>query len=285
MQLCEKDNCGLLKDVMWSKDSKQVVACSAGFGRRPPVIYVWDLQVDDDGNNKLEETGKVEFEQKPTQIFFCPDGTVLSSHADGSLSHWQFGDGKGTLLKSVKPHTASLASFDIDLKQNEIITASADHSAKLLSFPALETIRTFPTDRNLNAAAMLTMGGCRFVIVGGGQDARDVALKSNAEAQFEALLYPRDRCADDGPLDMIAGPFGPLHCFATFKEGDNFGFVSGSEDGCVRIHDLDSNYIQKVIKAAQDASYKSTFPITKSSTGSGETEGENLPPPAADPSN
>ena len=83
---------------------------------------------------------------------------------------------------------------------------------------------------------------------------------------------------------MIAGPFGPLHCFATFEDGNNFGFVSGSEDGCVRIHDLDKEYIQKQIRAAQDASYKSTFPITKSDSGSGETQGENLPPPAADAS-
>ena len=160
-----------------------IVKGSAGFGKRPPVIYLWDLQ-EADGKCKLEEQGKVDLPEKPTQIFFCPDGTVLSAHFDGSLCHWQFGDGKGTLIKSVKPHTDSLSSFDIDLKQNEIITASADRSAKLLSFPALETIRTFPTDRNLNAAAMLTMGGCRFVIVGGGQDARDVALKSNAEAQY-----------------------------------------------------------------------------------------------------
>lgn len=31
IQLCEADNCGLLKDVMWSKDSKQVVACTISF--------------------------------------------------------------------------------------------------------------------------------------------------------------------------------------------------------------------------------------------------------------
>ena len=38
------------------------------------------------------------------------------------------------------------------------------------------------------------------------------------------------------------------------------------------------------VRNALDASYKSTFPITKGATGSGETEGENqLPPPANDP--
>ena len=91
--------------------------------------------------------------------------------------------------------------------------------------------------------------------------------------KFETLLYPRDRAADDGPLDMIAGPFGPLHCFATVKLGDQVGFVSGSEDGCVRIHDLDANYVQKQVRSAKDPGYQSTFPMAKPATP--ETEAEN----------
>ena len=67
--------------------------------------------------------------------------------------------------------------------------------------------------------------------------------------------------------------FGPLHCFATYSKGNTHIFVSGSEDGCVRIHDLDDNYIATKASEANNVNFKSIFPLHEDNKKDEEKEG------------
>merc|ERR1711971_583998 len=80
------------------------------------------------------------------------------------------------------------------------------------------------------------------VVIGGGQDARDVAVSgAGAEGQFEPVLL---RIGSGSELEEYdhedkgksAGHFGPIHTLALWSGGPHC--VSGSEDGNVRIRDF-----------------------------------------------
>jgi len=72
-------------------------------------------------------------------------------------------------------------------------------------------------------------------ILGGGKSARDIALSQAGgfEVRIWNLIFEEE-------LGSIAGHFGPVNVLAFFKDGR--GFVSGGEEGVVRVVRFHSKY-------------------------------------------
>ncbi|CAE7705060.1 TIF34, partial [Symbiodinium necroappetens] len=64
----------------------------------------------------------------------------------------------------------------------------------------------------------------------------DVAV-SGASGAFEALLW---HMVYEEEIGSVKGHIGPLNSIAWFRDGA--GFVTGGEDGYVRVHHFDKDY-------------------------------------------
>ena len=65
----------------------------------------------------------------------------------------------------------------------------------------------------------------------------DVALTRVDPAQFHTRIYHK---VSGDELGQVAGHFGPVNTVSYSPDGDTF--VSGGEDGYIRVHHLDDSY-------------------------------------------
>jgi len=80
------------------------------------------------------------------------------------------------------------------------------------------------------------------VLLGGCQDAKDVTTTAGSSGKFEALLW---HMIYEEEIGTVKGHFGPMNTLAWFRDGK--GFVSGGEDGYVRVHEFDYDYFTKKV--------------------------------------
>jgi len=98
-------------------------------------------------------------------------------------------------------------------------------------------IKTFKTDRPLNAACVSPN---KFhVLLGGGQSAESVTTTSSKQGKFESLFY---HTIYEEQIGSVRGHFGPINALAFSPDGKTY--VSGGEDGQLRVHHLDKSYNQ-----------------------------------------
>merc|ERR1719265_2840050 len=75
---------------------------------------------------------------------------LLSCHDNGYIGVW-LAEGSGSLLKTIKLHTAEVMMLCVTADGKAVVTASLDKSSKVvdISSPATETLATYPADRPL----------------------------------------------------------------------------------------------------------------------------------------
>lgn len=101
------------------------------------------------------------------------------------------------------------------------ITSSKDKVAKILDVQTLQVLKTFPTDTPLNSASLTPKKD--FVILGGGQEARDVTTTSSRQGKFEARFYHK---IFEDEIGRVRGHFGPLNTIAVHPAGT--AYASGT---------------------------------------------------------
>ena len=77
------------------------------------------------------------------------------------------------------------------------------------------------------------------IMIGGGQDARDVTTTKAKEGSFESRLY---NMIYEEELTQITGHFGPVHSMEWSPDGR--GIVTASEDGTVRLQRFPLDYFE-----------------------------------------
>jgi len=159
--------------------------------------------------------------------------TIISCGKDGCLRLWDVESGTQTV--KVQAHKKEIMNMRFSKDQTMLITASADHTAKLYDSKTLELIKAYQSDRPLNDASISPL--YNHVLVGGGQEAMNVTTTSakvgHFEADFHHLVYEHF-------LGSVKGHFGPINTLAFMPNGR--GYASGSEDGYIRLHHFDKSY-------------------------------------------
>lgn len=202
-----------------------------------PTIFIYNLAED-----LKDQTSE------PVRAMTCPasrinealwgalNQTVISGHEDGSLRLWDVETGKEVL--KVHDHKKSVNSLQFNADGTMILTASSDGTSKLYDAKTLQLQKTYTSDRPLNSASISPL--LPHVIVGGGQDAMNVTTTSSKVGHFEVDFYHTVYAEF---LGSVKGHFGPVNSVAFSPTGKNF--VSGSEDGYIRLHHFDKEYFKE----------------------------------------
>ncbi|CAR30677.1 translation initiation factor eIF3 subunit i [Lachancea thermotolerans CBS 6340] len=158
---------------------------------------------------------------------------IVAGHKDGKVSKY---DGHtGDFVDAAELHTQSVSDIQFSPDGTYFITSSRDSAARLVDMETLEVLKTYETDCPLNSACITPLK--QFVILGGGQDAKDVTTTSSREGKFEARFYHK---IFQDEIGRVKGHFGPLNYVAVSPQGTSY--ASGGEDGFVRLHHFDKSY-------------------------------------------
>lgn len=160
---------------------------------------------------------------------------IAAGHQDGTVSKYDAHTGE--FLDSKKVHEALVTDLQFSPDKTYFITSSKDKSAMIFNIDTLENIKRFEADAPMNTAAMTPVKN--FVVLGGGQEARDVTTTGASQGKFEARFYHK---IFEDEIGRVKGHFGPLNYIAVHPNGS--GYASGGEDGYVRVHTFDKPYYE-----------------------------------------
>ena len=167
-------------------------------------------------------------------VFGALNKTILTAGEDGVLRVWDYETEK--VIKESKEHKGkSIQHLELSEDKTHCITASLDKTAKIFDCETLEHLKTYVTDRPVNAAIISPIR--EHIILGGGQDAMSVTTTSSKAGKFDSKIYHK---VFEEEIGGIRGHFGPINSLAFCPDGRSF--TSGGEDGYVRIHHLDKDY-------------------------------------------
>ncbi|KAJ0889671.1 putative transcription factor WD40-like family [Helianthus annuus] len=164
--------------------------------------------------------------------------TIISAGEDAVIRIWDTETGK-LLQENDKDvgHKKTITSLAKSTDASHFLTGSLDKSAKLWDSRSLTLIKTYVTERPVNAVAMSPL--LNHVVLGGGQDASSVTTTDHRAGKFEAKFY--DKILQE-EIGGVKGHFGPINALAFNPDGKSFS--SGGEDGYVRLHHFDPDYFK-----------------------------------------
>lgn len=235
---------GILKYVEWNqKPGAQNMVCTcndkfklAAEGLVPHRIMVWQFQP-----SKRLLVISEELPMKATKVKWGPfDETLVSIHEEGTIVIWDSSDGKK--LKLLDAHKGPVTNLNFTEDRMLMISSSKDHTAKVWAMDEYECVQVCETDRPLNDASISPLYNAEkdpkyHILMGGGQDAKDVTTTATGNNQFGAVLW---HMIYNEEIGTIRAHFGPLNTLAWRRDGR--GFVTGGEDGFVRVHVFDNEY-------------------------------------------
>eukprot|EP00877_Chromochloris_zofingiensis_P003816 jgi/Chrzof1/13435/Cz07g33040.t1 len=201
----------------------------------PPRIHLVDMDLRDFEHYDTTPKASIEAPSgRITRVFFTEfNRTLLTSHDGGFVRRWDTETGK--LLQEEQVHEDAIQDMQLAPDGSYAITASLDKTAKLVDVQTLEVIKTFKTGRYVQSAAISPIFD--HVLLGGGQDASQVTTTSAKAGGFEARFFHKIYAEEFG---NVRGHFGPINSVAFTPSGRSF--VTGGEDGYVRLHHFDMDY-------------------------------------------
>jgi len=120
-----------------------------------------------------------------TALWGALNHTIISCDDDGIVR--QFDVEHSSQTRQVQEHKKAIASMQFSKDQTMFITASHDCTAKLWDTKTLKVLKTYTSDRPINAAAIAPKK--EHVIMGGGQEAMNVTVTSAKSGHFEVDFY------------------------------------------------------------------------------------------------
>lgn len=201
---------------------------------QPAVIFIYNVadnikdQTDEPVREMYGDTGKIS-----TAVWGGLNNFILSGSADGTVRKWNVETGQQEDI--VVAHTKEVRCIQFSPDRSMFVTASSDKSAKLFDTRTMKCMKTYKSDRPLNAASISPL--LNHVIVGGGQDAMNVTVTSSKVGHFQVDFF---HMVYQEYMGNVKGHFGPVNTCSFSPDGK--GYASGSEDGYVRLHHFDKEY-------------------------------------------
>ena len=255
----------IMRSVEWNHDPEgqtKLLTSNDNFKDQvPQAVTIWNF---DRSTNELSKELEITegFGGKLSQAIWGPfDAELVVLDDCGSISIYDSTSGEQTNFID-DAHLASVKRGHFSTDYRLFVTAGEDMRVKLWNPLTWTEIATFQSDRILNDAALHPMyrGGLvdksklpasvakgatnqqvelmkQHIIAGGGQKASEVTTTGAQEGRFEALVY---HFVQGEELGRVRGHFGPINSIAWNPSGT--GYVSGGEDGYVRLHKFDAPY-------------------------------------------
>jgi translation initiation factor 3 subunit I len=112
-------------------------------------------------------------------------------------------------------HSAVITDLQLSSDRTYFITSSKDKTARLIESNTLSPLKLYETDTPLNSAAIVPKYQ-DFVIIGGGQEARDAATTNQRYGKFECRFWHKILGEEVG---RVKGHFGPINTIAVHPDG------------------------------------------------------------------
>jgi translation initiation factor 3 subunit I len=241
-----------VRRVSFSPDGKKLLAIADQVMGHIGTISVYDLNRDQ--LSQQPETASLVIEtdselSKATVAGYSADGDyIIAGHDNGYVS--KYNASTGELIDSVRAHgihneEKNVTLTDIQFAPEDrsyFITSSKDKCATLIDVESFEILKVYKADAPMNTAAITSVKD--FVILGGGQEARNVTTTAESQGKFEARFYHK---IFEDEIGRVKGHFGPLNTIAVHPDGT--GYSSGGEDGFIRVHTFDKSYFEFLFDA------------------------------------
>ena len=233
-----------VRSVSFAEGERMFLAVTDQTFSSQPTVFIYNLADFPDDSlgqpNAAQETTPVrEMFVAGSNVKMCGalwgslNQTVIAAYDDGCVRVWDVD--RGEEIAKVQEHKKAINSLQFSKDRTMIITASSDHTAKIYDTKTLQLLKTFTSDRPLNAAGLSPL--FNHVIVGGGQEAMNVTVTSAKVGHFETDFY---HTVYGDFLGSVKGHFGPINTLAFNTNGKSF--ASGAEDGYIRLHHFDKEY-------------------------------------------
>lgn len=219
---------GVVKFCEWRrnkiKDSPPTLAfCQNKFGKNEARIVVAEFC-----DKELKVLYAIAPESNAVQVRWTDDELLISAHEHGKVAFWRMAE----KLFEVDHDGVKLSKIHLHGDLLGCALASGELRIWTFTSTSAEPLVSVTTDRPLNDVHF----DADNFLVGGGQDARDVALQaSTVEKQFTPLLFAGSA---KGLVPQLEGKFknhfGPIHCVA-FTERY---IASGGEDGLIHMETI-----------------------------------------------
>ncbi|RLV85464.1 Eukaryotic translation initiation factor 3 subunit I [Meyerozyma sp. JA9] len=234
-----------VRRVVFSPDNSKLLSVTDQVMGQVGTISVFDVNNEEPKNQS----------SKPSLVIPTRDGAkkvtiagwsaggkyIIAGHEDGLIS--KYDGATGEFIDSVQAHGIHNEEkihlvTDIQFAPEDksyFITSSKDKCSCLIDVDTLEIMKVYKADAPMNTAAITPVKD--FVILGGGQEARNVTTTAESQGKFEARFYHKIFIDEIG---RVKGHFGPLNTIAVHPDGT--GYASGGEDGFIRLHSFDKSY-------------------------------------------
>ena len=150
------------------------------------------------------------------------NGHLIAGFDNGMMIKYDSETGQEIVRKLI--HEERVNRLNFNPEKTLFVTASKDTTAKLIDPVNMEVVRTFKTDRPVNAAVISPTKP--HVLVGGGQDAMSVTVTAASQGKFETRFFHAIYSEEFG---RVKGHFGPINAIAIHPQGRSY--ASGAEDG------------------------------------------------------
>lgn len=226
------------KSVSFSYCGNLIVFPSGAEMRTTPALNVFDIrQPVGQGPVKRQELPKSDYNESiPCRcIWGYNDETIITGNDNGNLYIW---DARGLQLlhKDTKSHDKIINDMQLSRDKTMLITASMDRTAKIFDSCDLRHMKTYKSSVPVNSAMISPRA--MHVVIGGGQDAKDVTTTDSRDGKFEARFF---HLLMEQEFGTIKGHFGPINTLAFHPDGKSY--CSGAEDGYIRAHKFDRDYL------------------------------------------
>jgi translation initiation factor 3 subunit I len=233
---------GPVRGVQWADGCQKFASISDPFVEHNAKICVYQCPEDvdpaewSDGPSLEIDLPKVGGKRiNPTSLLWtCMNEEILVAFENGQIKLYD--PETGDVRDEIQAHEKKINRVRFNRDKTLFITSSADFSAKLFDPVDLKHLKTYKTDRPVNDAVISETKD--HILLGGGQEAMSVTTTSGKVGKFETRFF---HLVYEDEFGCVKGHFGPINALAINPNGRNY--ASGAEDGYVRLHHFDRDYL------------------------------------------
>jgi translation initiation factor 3 subunit I len=244
---CETGECiqtfvhhGPVRGAAWAEGGQMFATISDPFVEHNAQISIYDVP---EASRTYSDAPRLEIDLpkenskrvNPTNIVWMPlNEAILVCFDNGSIRLYD--PVTGDEVDEFAAHDKKINSIYFNKDKTVFITASADFTAKLWDAVDFKHLKTYKTDRPVNAAVISEVKD--HILLGGGQEAMSVTTTSGKVGKFETRFF---HLVYEEEFASVKGHFGPINALAINPNGRSY--ASGAEDGYVRLHFFDKTYL------------------------------------------
>lgn len=224
-----------MRFVEFAEGDRMFLAASSAVMGMTANILIYKLARDLDGQSQTPVL-QIPTGGKIMEAHWGPlNREIITCNEDGTLRVYDAETGEET--NCVDAHSKMINSISFSADRSCFVTASKDHFAKLYDTRTMEHLKTYDSGRPVNSASISPI--MDHIVMGGGQSAESVTTSRLDSSQFKARFFHK---VFEDEIAGVAGHFGPVNTVVYHPSGRSY--VTGGEDGFIRLHHLDDSYFK-----------------------------------------